>query len=214
MRPRAGGCVNHFGVATHLTVATALEGRCRYDPRRTDKETGKVNVSPKLRRQVARPGSEVPRSRLGHRTGAAHTPWDPTRPHTHVGVRHTGVDPAQPPPRLNTRQARGAAPTPGSPPCPPKSASHPLPRKGRGPRDLGPGRRGGTCPRRQSRPNLQPPIDDRRHYCHPPLADPRDECGRVVNAGAVTVPLDLIPMKANVWPARCLEKRWRFHVLI
>lgn len=51
------------------------------------------------------------------------------------------------------------------PPRPPKSASHPLLRKGRGPRDLGPGRRGGTCPRRQSRPNLQPPIDDRRHYC-------------------------------------------------
>lgn len=50
-------------------------------------------------------------------------------------------------------------------PRPLKSASHPLLRKGRGPRDLGPGRRGGTCPRRQSRPNLQPPIDDRRHYC-------------------------------------------------
>lgn len=158
-RPRAGGCVNHFRVATHLTVATAPGGGCRYDPRRTDKETGKVNVSPKLRRQVARPGSEVPRSRLGH--GRA--------PHTHRGILHVPTHTWACDTRASIPhsllQARGAAPTPGSPPRPPKSASHPLLRKGRGPRDLGPGRRGGTCPRRQSRPNLQPPIDDRRHYC-------------------------------------------------
>lgn len=80
-------------------------------PRRTDKETGKVNVSPKLRRQVARPGSEVPRSRLGH--GRA--------PHTHRGILHVPTHTWACDTRASIPhsllQARGAAPTPGSPPA-------------------------------------------------------------------------------------------------